>query len=45
MLRVLNSVADRVWFAVPPSTKWESIGNQTDAAFIFVRTDFVFGHY
>jgi len=34
-------VADRIRFAVPQPTEWQSVGNQINAAFIFARTDFV----
>jgi hypothetical protein len=31
MLRVVDRVADCVWFSVPQPTKWQRIGNQTEA--------------
>ena len=43
MLCVSDCVADRAWFAVPQATKWERIGNESDAAFIGSWPDFVNG--
>src|SRR5437870_7865893 len=40
-LRAVNYVADCVWLAVPKPTERQRIGNQTDAAMIFTRSDFV----
>jgi hypothetical protein len=40
-LCVLDCIADCVWLAVPQPPKWQHVGNQIDAAFIFARADFV----
>jgi hypothetical protein len=37
MLRVADRVADCVWSIVPQPTEWQRIGDQIDAAMIFVR--------
>jgi hypothetical protein len=31
MLRVVNCVADCVWFGIPRPTEWQRIGSQVDA--------------
>jgi len=41
MLRVADCIAGRIWFAIPRPTEWQRIGNQSDAAFICARADFV----
>jgi hypothetical protein len=41
VLRVANCIADCVWLAIPQATEWQRIGNESDAAFIFARADFV----
>jgi hypothetical protein len=40
-LGVPDCVRHGVWVTVPQATKWQRIGNQMDAAFIFARADFV----
>ena len=37
MLRVVNCVVGCVWLDIPKPTEWQRIGNQIDAAIIFVR--------
>jgi hypothetical protein len=41
VLRVSYCVRDGIRFAVPQPTKWQRIGNQIDAAFIFAQSSFV----
>ena len=40
-LCVSDCVADGVWLAVPQSPKWQSVGNQIDAAFIAALAHFI----
>ena len=44
-LRVVNCFADCVWLAVPEATKWQRIGDQIDAAFVFTGTDLASVHF
>jgi len=38
---VVDCIADCIWFAVPQATERQGIRNETDAAMICARTDFV----
>jgi hypothetical protein len=44
MLRVADCITDRIRLVIPQPTKWQRIGNQIDAAFVFARADFVNAH-
>ena len=44
MLRVADCITDRIRLVIPQPTKWQRIGNQIDAAFVFARADFVKVH-
>jgi hypothetical protein len=42
MLCVCDSIADRLWFAIPQVAEWQHIEKYTDAAMMFARLDVIF---